>query len=270
MRGSKRRIWDVLIGPVGLVWVVVIASMIASAAQAACTGVVAGRPGPVHLAAAAPEGTVSITFLGHASFLIESPGGVRIVTDYNDAIRAPVTPDIVTMNNAHPTHYSDSVEPRVKYILRGWDPAGGVAIHRLEYRDVRIRNVPTNVRELGGTRYNGNSIFVFDVADLCIAHLGHLHHTLTPSHLGELGAIDVVMAPVDGVWTLNQEDMIEVLQQIKPKIIIPMHIFTRATLDKFLTRIDGLYSVRHSASRTVVLTRSDLPEQAELLVLPGE
>src|SRR5437660_10479394 len=105
-----------------IAWAIVIASMVASAAQAACTGVVAGRRGSIRLAAATPEGAVSITFLGHASFLIESPAGVRIVTDYNDAIRAPVTPDIVTMNNAHPTHYSDSVEPGVKYVLRGWDP----------------------------------------------------------------------------------------------------------------------------------------------------
>ena len=252
-----------------LVWAIVVASALASAAQAACTGVIADRRGPVHLAADVSEGAVSITFLGHASFLIESPAGVRIVTDYNDAIRAPVTPDIVTMNNAHPTHYSDAVEPGVKYILRGWDPAGGVADHRLEYRDVRIHNVPTNVRESGATRYNGNSIFVFDIADLCIAHLGHLHHTLTPSHLAALGEIDVVMVPVDGVWTLNQEEMIEVLQQIKPKIVIPMHIFTRATLDKFLTRIGDLYALRNATSRTVVLSRSELPERAEILVLPG-
>ena len=122
---------------------ILIASLMTSGVQAACTGVVAGRNGLLHLTGAGPEGGVSITFLGHASFLIESPGGVRIVTDYNDAIRAPVTPDIVTMNNAHPTHYSDSVESGVKYILRGWDPSGGVATHRLEYRDVRIHNVPT-------------------------------------------------------------------------------------------------------------------------------
>jgi L-ascorbate metabolism protein UlaG (beta-lactamase superfamily) len=252
-----------------LVCVVVIAAVIASAAQAACTGVVAGGPGAMRLAAAVQEGAVSITFLGHASFLIESPAGVRIVTDYNDAIRAPVTPDIVTMNNAHPTHYSEAVEPGVKYVLRGWDPGGGVAIHRLEYRDVRIYNVPTNVRELSGTRYNGNSIFVFDIADLCIAHLGHLHHTLTQTHLAELGTIDIVMVPVDGVWTLNQEDMIEVLQQIKPKIAIPMHIFTQAALDKFLSRIGGLYTVRNATSRTAVFSRPQLPETAEILVLSG-
>jgi len=236
-------------------------------AQAACTGVVAGSP--LRLAAADVDETVSITFLGHASFLIESPGGVRIVTDYNDAIRAPVTPDIVTMNNAHPTHYTDSVEPGVKYILRGWDPAGGVATHRLEYRDVRIHNVPTNVREFGGTRYNGNSIFVFETADICIAHLGHLHHPLTQTHLAELGAIDIVMVPVDGAWTLNQDDMIEVLRQIRPKIVIPMHIFTQATLDKFLTKIADFYAVRPATSRTLVFSRSELPGEAQIVVLPG-
>src|SRR5262249_26563634 len=86
-----------------LIFAVIIVSCVSSAAQAACTGVVAGRLGPMRLVAAVPEGAVSITFLGHSSFLIESPAGVRIVTDYNDAIRAPVTPDVVTMNNAHPT-----------------------------------------------------------------------------------------------------------------------------------------------------------------------
>jgi len=261
-----------------LVCAVIIAVLIASAAQAACTGVVAGRLGPLHLAGGVREGTVSITFLGHSSFLIESPAGVRIVTDYNDMIRAPVTPDIVTMNNAHPTHYSEAVEPGVKYVLRGWDPAGGVASHHLDYRDVRIRNVPTNVREFGGTRYNGNSIFVFEVADLCIAHLGHLHHTLTGAHLAELGAIDVVMVPIDGTFTLNQEEMIEVLRQIGPKIVIPMHIFTQASLEKFLRQAAGLlpgnsqppggfYAVRHEAGPTVVLSRAGLPGRPEILVL---
>jgi L-ascorbate metabolism protein UlaG (beta-lactamase superfamily) len=252
-----------------LVCAMLLASLVASAAQAACTGVVAGRLRLSHLAGSVPESAVSLTFLGHASFLIESPAGVRIVTDYNDMIRAPVTPDIVTMNNAHPTHYSDWVEPGVKYILRGWDPAGGVANHHLEYRDVRIRNVPTNVRELGGTRYNGNSIFVFEIADLCIAHLGHLHHTLTPTHLAELGAIDVVLVPVDGTYTLNQEEMIEVLQQIGPKLVIPMHIFSQASLEKFLTRAGGLYAIRRETGAAVALSRADLPATPEILVPAG-
>ncbi len=65
--------------------------------------------------------------------------------------------------------------------------------------------------------------------------------------------------------------MIEVLRQIKPKIIIPMHIFTQATLDKFLTRIGDSYAVRHAEAPTVVLiiTRSELPAEPEVMVLPG-
>src|SRR5690349_6150074 len=75
-----------------LLFAAAVAWLCASGAQAACTGVIAGKP--LRLAAAGSEEAVSITFLGHASFLIESPDGVRIVTDYNDAIRAPAAPDI--------------------------------------------------------------------------------------------------------------------------------------------------------------------------------
>ena len=214
---------------------------------------------------------VRITYIGHATFLIESPELVRIATDYNDYVRPPVVPDIATMNHAHDTHYTDHPDPAIKYVLRGWGPSETEpAIWDLKHRDVRVRNVPTNIRNgFGGTERYGNSIFVFEIANLCIAHLGHLHHTLTPSHLADLGAIDVVMVPVDGVWTLNQDEMIEVLRQIKPKIIIPMHIFAQATLDKFLTRIGDSYGVRHAQAPTVVLTRSELPAEPEIMVLPG-
>lgn len=245
-------------------------SGLAVPAFAACTGVVAEGRAPLRLISAGDEGAaVAVTFLGHASFLIESPQGVRIVTDYNDMIRSPVTPDIVTMNNAHPTHYSNNFEPGVKYVLRGWDPGGGVARHDLEYRDVRVRNVPTNVRDFGGTRYNGNSIFVFETGDLCIAHLGHLHHTLTQGHLADLGPIDVVMVPVDGAYTLNQEDMVAVLRQIGPKLVLPMHVFGPATLDRFLARLGEHYRVRRADEPKIVLTRATLPSQPELVVLPG-
>jgi L-ascorbate metabolism protein UlaG (beta-lactamase superfamily) len=238
-------------------------------AQAACSAVVAEEGARLWRVAAVEESAVAIGFLGHASFLIESPQGVGVVTDYNDIIRAPVTPDIVTMNNAHPTHYSEAVEPGVKYVLRGWDPAGGVATHRLEYRDVKVHNVPTNLREGAGTRYDGNSIFVFEMAELCIAHLGHLHHTLTQTHLAELGAIDIVMVPVDGALTLNQEEMIAVLQQIKPKIAIPMHVFSEARLDRFLARAAGHFQIRRMAEPRVLVSRADLPGEPEILVLPG-
>ncbi len=73
-----------------------------------CPGLVAQRmpfvqPAAFRLAALEHD-QVRITYIGHATFLIESPQLVRIATDYNDYVRPPVMPDIVTMNHAHPTH----------------------------------------------------------------------------------------------------------------------------------------------------------------------
>src|SRR5262249_11197315 len=156
---------------------------------------------------------VRLTFIGHATFLIESPQLVRIATDYNDYVRPPVLPDIVTMNHAHSTHYTDRPDPAIKYVLRGWGATPDQpAIWDLNYRDVRVRNVPTNIRSYYGsivTERHGNSIFIFEMANLCIAHLGHLHHTLTQQQLNEIGRLDIVMVPVDGTYTLDVEGMME-------------------------------------------------------------
>jgi hypothetical protein len=101
---------------------------------------------------------VRITFVGHATFLIESPQLVRIATDYNDYVRPPILPDIITMNHAHDTHYTDHPDPAIKYVLRGWsDTPNQPAQWDLTYRDVRVRNVPTNIRDFeGGTERYGN------------------------------------------------------------------------------------------------------------------
>ena len=108
-------------------------------------------------------------------------------------------PDIVTMNHAHTSHYTDHPDPAIKHVLRGWREDEKPARIDLTYKDVRVRNVPTNIRTFdGGTERHGNSIFIFEVANLCIAHLGHLHHTLTQAQLNEIGRIDVVLVPVDG------------------------------------------------------------------------
>jgi L-ascorbate metabolism protein UlaG (beta-lactamase superfamily) len=214
---------------------------------------------------------VRLTFLGHASFLIESPQLVRIVTDYNDYVRPPVTPDIVTMNHAHDTHYTEHPDPAIKYVLRGWGASPEAsAIHDLKYGDVRVRNVPTNIRNWSaGTEHHGNSIFVFEIANMCIAHLGHLHHTLTQQQLNEIGRVDVVMAPVDGYYTLDLDGMIEVLTALKAPLMIPMHFFSWSMLDLFLARARQQWPVETAEIPSVVLSKATLPASPKVLVLPG-
>ena len=112
------------------------------------------------------------------------------------------------------------------------------ARHDVQVRDVRVRNVPTNIRNWfdGGTERHGNSIFIFEMAQLCIGHLGHLHHTLNQQQLDEIGRLDVVFVPVDGSMTLDSDGMMEVLQSLKAPLMIPMHFFSRYTLHRFLDR----------------------------------
>lgn len=213
---------------------------------------------------------VRITFVGHATFLIESPRGIRAATDYNDYIRPSVRPEIITMNRAHDTHYTNFPDPGIQHVLRGWNPEGGSAQHDITVDDVRVRNVPTNIRSWdGATAAYGNSIFVFEVGDLCIAHLGHLHHTLRPDQIAQIGQVDVLLVPVDGSYTLDLAGMMEVLGDIHAPLMIPMHYFSRYTLDRFLARARDVYEVKEHDSPTIVVSRASLPKSPQVLVLPG-
>ena len=233
---------------------------------------VAYRPGAFQLAALASD-QVRISYSGHSTFLVESPGGVKIATDYNDYVKPRVLPDIVTMNHAHSTHYTNAPDPGIKHVLRGWGPSPEQpARHDIQAGDVRVRNVPTNIRNYmsGGTERHGNSIFIFEIANLCIAHLGHLHHTLTQQQLDEIGRIDVVMVPVDGGVTLDLEGMAEVLAALKAPLMIPMHYFSTYSLRRFLHVLgEKSYEVEMSETPTVVVSKATLPAKPKVLVLPG-
>lgn len=240
-----------------------------------CPRLVSTLPSPLQqvslrLAQQQTASPVSITFIGHATFLIESPGGIKIATDYNDYVRPDALPDIATMNRAHSTHYTLSPDPSIRHVLRGWGENGAEAKHELTLGDVYVRNVPTNIRDWqGGTIFGQNSIFVFEIGGLCIAHLGHLHHTLTAAHLDALGRIDVVLVPVDGSFTLNTDGMVQVLKQIDAPVAIPMHMFGEATLQRFLEKMGQIYEVQRHPSRNLMLSRATMPRGRTMIVLPG-
>ncbi len=236
--------------------------------DALACGAVASR-GRVIRAATGGD-AIEITFLGHATYQMVTPMGVMAVTDYSGAHPPARVPDVVTMNHAHSTHFTDVPDPRIRNVLRGWAEDGKPRVHDLQLRDLRVRNLPTNIRNWGGgTERYGNSIFVFESAGLCIAHLGHLHHMLTADDLDTLGSIDIVMAPIDGAMTMEQGDIAAVVDQLHPRLVLPMHYFSEHTLMRFIERMRDRYEARFSTERTATVSRATLPARPLILVLPG-
>ncbi len=212
---------------------------------------------------------VRLTFVGHSTFMIESPQGIRIATDYAGWHGLGPAPNVVTMNHAHDTHYTDHPDPTIEHVLRGWNPDGGYAEHNLTVGDVYFRNVPTNIRTWseGGTEKFGNSIFIFEVAGLCIGHLGHLHHELTAQQLGQVGQLDVVLVAVDGVFTLDYDGIIKVLKELQPRLVIPMHFF--GSIGPLRDMLQEMHDIEVSDSKTIVLSQATMPKRPKFLVLLG-
>ena len=213
--------------------------------------------------------SVRLRYIAHASFLIHTAGGLNVVTDYTGFIgSAPMIPDVVTMNHAHSTHWTEYPDPAIKHVLRGWGEFGVGVDHHLDLDEMLIRNVSTDIRSAaGGVEANGNSIFVFEVAGLCIGHLGHLHHVPTPQQYAALGRLDVVMAAVDGGTTLPLPEMVEVLTRLRSSVVIPMHWFGEFTLDRFLSDISTTFDVVRSDDSQMEISLRSLPDRPTVYVL---
>ncbi|MEV4605597.1 MBL fold metallo-hydrolase [Neorhizobium sp. LMR1-1-1.1] len=234
------------------------------------------RPPGVQLAQAgkaltlAEREEVRITFVGHSTYFIETPGGIGIATDYSGVYRPDRLPDVVTMNRAHSTHYSLTPDPGIEMVLHGWsDVPGEKAKHQEMIGDVYIRNVVSDIRNWGGgIEENGNSIFIFEVAGLCIGHLGHLHFELNEAQYTEIGRLDILMVPVDGGLTMGADSMSRVVQRLRSSLILPMHRFG-PPLDTFLAMFDGKFDIAYAKEKTLRVSMRSLPKKPTILVPQG-
>lgn len=229
---------------------------------------------PVVIPAAFSFGTassaedVTITYAGHSTYVIETPAGVRIATDFSGFHGAVPVPRVVTMNKAHSTHFTLAPDSRIEHVLQGWNANGGPARHQLVVDDVFIRNVSTDIRSGAAMEADGNSIFIFEVADLCIGHLGHLHHVLDDSDYSAIGRLDVVMVPVDGGLTLSHGGMSDIVKRLNSSLVLPMHR-RMTTIDQFIERVRGKFDVRYANSDSIKLSLRTLPDQPTIMILNG-
>lgn len=219
----------------------------------------------------APE-TVRIHYIAHASFLIRTAGGLNMLTDFTGFTgNAPMIPDVVTMNHAHETHWTAFPDPAIPHALPGWGEFGRGIDHRVDLGEVLVRNVSTDIRsQFSGTETNGNSVFIFEVAGLCIGHLGHLHHEPNDEQYAAIGRLDVVMAAVDGGSTVDLPTMMRIIDRLRSSIVIPMHWFGDFTLNAFLDGMRDNFQVVEVGGPALDVSLDRLPSRPTIMVLRPE
>jgi L-ascorbate metabolism protein UlaG (beta-lactamase superfamily) len=211
---------------------------------------------------------MKIKWLGHACFLVTSKDGLRIITDpyaVGGGIKyAPVTEaaDVVTVSHDHGDHSNVSTVQGEPEIVRG----SGLR----DTRGIHFRGVATYHDPSQGQQRGSNTIFCFNVDGIALCHLGDLGHALDHQKVNEIGAVDILFAPVGGYYTIDAAVASQTIEQLRPRIVIPMHFRTPrceypiADAEEFLkdkervTRIDG---------SEVEFQQDSLPLLAEIVLL---
>ncbi len=217
---------------------------------------------------------MKIKFLGHAAFLIEG-GGKKIITDpykpnaFDSLKYQPIdeTADIVLVSHDHDDHnYSSGIKGN-PLIIKGGER---------EIAGVKIRGIPTYHDKSKGKERGENTIFVVETEGINLAHLGDLGEIPSQEVRDKIGEVDILLLPVGGYFTISPEEATMVVNQIKPKIIIPMHYKTKACLfpiaeiEEFLKGKRDVKFLEKSEVTVDYTLFQSLPKGGEIWVLKPE
>ncbi len=214
---------------------------------------------------------MKVKWLGHAAFLVTSDEGSRVIIDpyesgsYDGAVRyGAITEeaDCVLVTHDHADHNAVAALPGNPEVVRG---AGQRSMGGLT-----LKGVLTYHDETGGSQRGKNTAFVFEMGGVTFCHLGDLGHTLSDKQIAEIGPVDVLFIPVGGFFTIDASHASRVVEQLSPKIVVPMHYKTErcgfpiAGVEPFL---QGKQGVKRMNSSEVDITKEGLPAQTEIIVL---
>jgi len=211
---------------------------------------------------------MKIKFLGHASFLITSDKGVRIITDpykpgcFDGGIkydRITEEADIVTISHEHDDHNETNIRGNPTFVRGSIDQ---------EIKGIRIKGVDAYHDTSGGKERGSNTIYNMVIDDVNLVHLGDLGHDLTPDEANNIGKVDILLVPVGGYFTIDKDVADKIIGILKPKVVIPMHFKTNKcafpiapvedfTSNKEVKKVDGEVEIR----------RENLPEETAIYVL---
>jgi len=211
---------------------------------------------------------MKVKWLGHSCFLIISETGLRIVTDpYTSGGAIGYSPvneaaDIVVVSHDHFDHNAVSTVPGKPEVVTG---SGTKSV-----KEVEFKGTATYHDESKGGERGGNTVFCFSVDGVKLCHLGDLGHRLSREEIGEIGDVDVLLVPVGGFFTIDAKVAGQVCDDLKPKVIVPMHYKT-PKLDFPITGVEdfvkGKKKVKTLGSSEVEFKLGELPDVTEIVVL---
>jgi L-ascorbate metabolism protein UlaG (beta-lactamase superfamily) len=214
---------------------------------------------------------MKIKWYGHAAFLITSDQGVRIILDpyESGAFGGALTygkisdpADVVLVSHDHADHNDPKSIPGNPEVLKGPGPK---TAKNISFKGIAAYHDPSKGSERGA-----NTIFAFTVDGIRVCHLGDLGHILGDKELSEIGPVDLLFIPVGGHFTIDPKEATRVADQIKPKVLIPMHVktdkvnFPIVSVEEFLK---GKSKVNRTGKSEAVFDKATLPGQMEIVVL---
>ncbi|HVR01719.1 MAG TPA: MBL fold metallo-hydrolase [Polyangia bacterium] len=219
-----------------------------------------------------------LTWLGQSAFVLETAAGTRIVMDpipkgLGYDLPLGLKADVITVSHEHPDHNNVALVVNKARVLRGLtaDKKGWTRIDE-KVKDVAIRSVGVYHDDKRGAERGLNTVFIFEVDGLRIAHLGDLGHLLTDEQLSAIGSVDVLLVPVGGVYTIDAYQATRVVDQLHPRlVVIPMHYRTPPLTIKELEPVDEFLerkaNVRHEPTNTLALTPVKARPAVQVVVL---
>ena len=177
-----------------------------------------------------------------------------------------VSSEVVTVGREHGNHNNVGLVKGNPIVLRGIGEGGeDWNLINVTYRDVLIYNVPVHQRGVLGHLSLRGSGFVFEVDGICILHSGDVSEPYNEDQLQLIGHVDILLQVIGGVYTIGPEGAKKVVEQLKPKIVIPMHFwYHMGHLERF---VEGPYPVRNLNTNKITVSKDTLPASTEIIVL---
>jgi L-ascorbate metabolism protein UlaG (beta-lactamase superfamily) len=214
---------------------------------------------------------VRLKYFGHSSFLVEAADGTRIIIDpyvsgsFDGALRySPVDEpaDAVVASHTHDDHGGTDTVPGNPLIF----------VHPTKHRvgNVEIAGIQVAHDDEGGRKRGQNTITVLDDGELRLVHLGDLGHPLDSATAQALGRVDVLLVPVGGFFTIDQDAAAQVVDALHPRVVVPMHYKT-SKVDFPIAGVEAFLAtqktVQYAHSSAVELTKDLLPAIPTVVVL---